>query len=306
MSDTCKLVTTSWCEGEVLVLAGPTASGKSALAMAVAEATGAEIISADSMQIYRGMDIGTAKVSPAERRLVPHHMIDICDPDENFSVADYAARVEALLQTGMAEGRRFILCGGTGQYISALLDGLDFVEEKHDPDLRQALEARLATEGAVKLWSEIQALDPQQAERIHPNNHKRVIRFLELYHLTGQTMTELNRQSKQRGPRFRFQGYCLEWPREELYARIHTRCRQMFADGLLDELRALLAAYPQLETYQSFQAIGYKEALRCLRGEETEAEAVEALALATRHYAKRQLTWFRHQADLQALDCSAL
>ena len=284
----------------VIVICGPTASGKSALAIALAEVLNGEIVSADSMQIYRGMNIGTAKVSSAEQAKVPHHMIDICHPSESFSVAQYKHQATAAIQGIYQRGRQPILCGGTGQYLSALTEGLTFIETPADPDLRRSLQEQAEREGLLSLWQTLKEKDDQAAVKISEKDAKRIIRALEVIHQTGLTPTEINRLSRIQGPDFAFKGYILTHARPVLYERINSRVLHMFQDGLTDEVRQLLENGCSAG-WSSFQAIGYKETVRLLLGEWTVEQTIAAIQQATRRYAKRQLTWFRAMKELNWL-----
>lgn len=284
----------------VIVICGPTASGKSALALALAETLDGEIVSADSMQIYRGMNIGTAKVSLAEQVQIPHHLIDVCHPSESFSVAQYKQQATAALQGIYQRGRQPILCGGTGQYLSALTEGLTFIETPADPALRRSLQERAEKEGLPSLWQELSEKDARAAAKISEKDAKRIIRALEVIRQTGLTPTEINMQSRIQGPDFSFRGYVLTHARPVLYERINGRVVQMFQDGLTDEVRQLLEHGCSSE-WSSFQAIGYKETVRLLRGEWTGEQTIAAIQQATRRYAKRQLTWFRAMQELDWL-----
>jgi tRNA dimethylallyltransferase len=267
----------------VLVVCGPTASGKSATAILVAQALSGEIISADSMQIYRGLDIGTAKVTPDEQQLVPHHLIDCCEPGDFFSVAAFKTLATQAILDIQARGHVAIICGGTGQYISALVEGIDFVEIDTDPQLREQLNSRVEREGLDHLYTELQHIDPQAAS---------------VYYQTGKQQSEHQAESKLNGPSFDFQIICLTHDRVVLYERINRRVVAMFASGLADEVRNLLQHHPSLNTGSTaWQAIGYKEVLAFLNGEQTEQAAIDLIAQSSRRYAKRQLTWFRRFSD---------
>jgi len=281
----------------VLVICGPTASGKSAVAIQVAQALGGEILSADSMQIYRGMDIGTAKVSKEEQRLVPHHLIDLLTPDQPFSVASWQAAALSTIQQILDRGRVPIVCGGTGQYISALMEGLNFTPVPTDLNLRHALSERAEREGYRSLIEEIAQLDPETAARLHENDRKRIIRALEVRQLTGLTMTELNRRSRSPELPYHYVGFSL-WPdRSLLYDRINRRVDAMMAEGLLDEVsRLALQHLPDTATCR--QAIGYKELFAYLAGADELPHAVELIKQSSRQYAKRQMTWFRRMTQL--------
>ncbi len=275
----------------VLVICGPTASGKSAVALRVAQALNGEIISADSMQIYREMDIGTAKVTRQEQALVRHHLIDCCDPGESFSVAKYKQLATKAILEIQARGKLAIVCGGTGQYISALVQGIDYGDLPVDGELRARLNQRVREEGLAVLYDELMAIDAQAAAAVKPQDQKRIIRALEIYYQTGRTKSDHLAASRRRGPDFEYIVFCLSHERSRLYENINRRVDQMLQDGLIDEVRRLASEVPPNGT--AWQAIGYKEALAFLAGELSLEETRELIARATRRYAKRQLTWFR-------------
>lgn len=281
----------------VLVIAGPTASGKSATAIQVAQAVNGEILSADSMQLYKGMDIGTAKVSAEEQRLVPHHMIDLLEPEQRFSVAAWQSVALKVIDEVLSRDRVPIVCGGTGQYISALMEGLTFTPVPGDPDLRARLNTRADEEGPDRLLAEIASFDPATAARLHEKDRKRIVRALEVYLLTGLTPTEINLQSRCQDPAHQYIGFCLSPDRAVLYERINRRVDQMMAGGLIEEVRKLaLQDLPDDATCR--QAIGYKEVFQYLEGTSSLEAVAEQIKLSTRHYAKRQMTWFRRMPQL--------
>lgn len=287
----------------VLVLAGPTAVGKTALSLGLAEHFGAEIISADSMQVYKGMDIGTAKATPREQARVPHHMIDVADPALPYSVADYVGQAGPLLQDILARGRLPLITGGTGFYIQALLKGLDFSETQKDTAIRNRLQERMETEGPAALYRELVEKDPAAAAAIHPHNRKRLIRALEYFEETGQRISELNlKQQAQESP-YRTLYLVLNLPRERLYRRIEERVEQMFRAGLVEEVKALKDKGIPAES-TAMQALGYKEVLAYLEGRCSREEAMVRIKLGSRHYAKRQLTWFKREQRAIWLDKS--
>ncbi len=285
----------------VLVVCGPTASGKTATAIQLCQALDGEVVSADSMQLYRGLDIGTAKATRVERAGIPHHLLDILEPGESFSVAAYKQKATAIILDIFARGRQPVVCGGTGQYISALIEGLTFIEMPTDLALRERLNHDADEKGLAVLWQAIQAKDPETAARISQQDRKRIVRALEVIAQTGLTPTEINRRSHDQGPDFDFRGYCLTHDRPVLYNRINQRVLEMFAAGLEEEVRQLLDR-GLAPNSTCLQAIGYKEMIACLNGQISRDEAIAAVAQATRRYAKRQLTWFRRMPGLHWLE----
>lgn len=285
------------------VVIGPTASGKTRLAVELALRFGGEVVSADSMQIYRGMDIGTAKPGPEERRGVPHHMIDIADPAQPFSVADYVRMAAAVIRQIDARGRLPILAGGTGLYVDSLLQNLQYDRSApHDEALRQALRARAAREGGEALLRELAVFDPETAAVLPPADLGRIIRAIEVYRLSGVPMSEMKRRARQTPSPYRAVKIGLGFAdRAALYARIDRRVDEMMAAGLLGEVENLLAR-PGVEGATAMQAIGYKELARHLAGEISLPEAVEQIKRGTRRYAKRQMTWFRREESVHWLD----
>lgn len=280
----------------LLAVVGPTASGKTDLALALARSLPIEILVADSRQVYRGMDVGTAKPDAAARAAVPHHLIDVVAPDEAFTLADWLAAARAALREVGERGRLPLVVGGTGLYVSALVDGYDLAAQRHDPARRAAIAAELAERGLEPLVARLAALDPGAAERVDRRNPRRVLRALE--RAEAGWVGERPRAEPYPGP-VRLIG--IARPRDVLVARIEARARAMFAGGLLDEVRYLLAAGygPSLEPMTGH---GYREAAHHLAGEWTLEEAVGVTALHTRQYARRQLTWFRRDARIRWLD----
>ncbi len=288
---------------KILAIVGSTASGKSALAMALAERLGGEIVSCDSMQIYLRMDIGTAKPTAAERATVRHHMIDVVEPTETFTCADYVAAASRAIEDCASRGRLPIVCGGTGLYLDALLRGGDFAEGGADEDLRRELAALAEKEGNEALHAELRRIDPESADAIHPNNVKRVIRAIEIYRTTGTPKSVLDRQSLAGGERYDATVIGLRYfDRARLYERIDRRVDLMLEEGLLDETRRLRDEGVFLANQTAAQAIGYKELLGYLDEKESLETAVETLKMATRRYAKRQMTWFSAKPYVQWLD----
>ncbi len=278
---------------KILVIDGPTASGKTALAVELALRHNGEVVSADSMQIYRRMDVGTAKPTAEERRGVPHHMIDVADPEEDFSAARYVEMAAASVDDILARGKLPIVAGGTGLYIDSLLSGRTFAGGSSDAPLRRELEARLAAEGGEVLREELAKVDLDAAARLHPNDGKRIVRALEVYLTTGKTITAHNKETKNIPPRYDALTLTLAFrERADMWARIDRRVDKMMADGLAEEVRGLLdSGVPARCT--AMQAIGYKEIAAALRAGGDLSAAAEEVKLRSRQYAKRQLTWFR-------------
>ncbi len=289
---------------KILAVVGATASGKSALALALAKHLGGEIVSCDSMQIYRRMDVGTAKPTAEELRSVRHHLIDIADPDTEFSVADYVETASAAIADIAARGRLPILCGGTGLYLDALLRG-GFADNAGDPVLREELFAFAEANGNHALHERLGAVDPESACAIHENNVKRVVRALEIFESTGVTKTEFDRRSKETESPYDATVIGLSYPdRELLYGRIDRRVDLMLAEGLVAETKRLLAEGVFEINKTAAQAIGYKELLGYLDGKESLADAIETLKRATRRYAKRQITWFGAKDYVRWIDAT--
>lgn len=284
----------------VVAVVGPTAAGKSALAMAIAQRLNAEIVCMDSMQVYRRMDIGTAKPTAEERRKVAHHLLDVREPTEPFSVSEYASLAQAALRDVAARGKAPLLVGGTGFYLRALMHGLALGGAKGDPALRARLENEaLAPDGRQRLHERLRGIDPPTAARLHANDVRRVVRALEVYELTGVPFSQQQNEAAD-GP-FRFHPLGVTLPRETLYERIDHRVDAMLRQGLVEEVRALLDGGVPPEA-QSMQGIGYKELVPVLRDGAPLSEAVEAVKRNTRHYAKRQLTWFRGDKQTRWFD----
>ena len=280
-------------QGRVLAVVGPTAGGKTALSIALAKALGGEIVSCDSMQIYQGMTVGTAKPTPEEQDGVPHHLIDLVDPFTPYSCADYVRDARAAIAAVSARGALPILCGGTGLYLDGVLLGGSFEDTPSDPAVREKWTALAAEHGTRYVHDALRAVDATSAEAIHPNNVKRVIRALEIYECCGVPKSELDRRSRERGLCYDATVIGLRYhSRELLYRRIDRRVDLMLENGLLEETRALDAAGVFTHNATAAQAIGYKELLGYLHGECSLEAAVAQLKLATRHYAKRQMTWF--------------
>jgi len=283
----------------LLVITGPTAAGKTALAISLAQVLGGEIVSADSMQIYRGMDIGTAKPTVQEMAGIPHHMIDIADPAEPYSVARYVAEAAACVEDIFARGRMPIVAGGTGLYIDSLLAGRYFAQSPEDLSLREELIRRYDREGAAVLWQELESIDPDTAARLHPNDKKRVLRAIEVYRLTGKTITAHNLETQTIPPRYAALKIALTAKdRNDLYRRIDRRVDIMIASGLQAEVTRLMETGLSPKC-TAMQAIGYKEMAKLLSGELTLAEAADLIKQESRRYAKRQLSWLRREDTIR-------
>ena len=277
---------------KILVIVGPTASGKTRMAVELAQRHNGEVISADSMQIYRTMDIGTAKPTQEEMGGIPHHMIDVADPEEDFSVARYVEMAAQCVDDVLARGKLPIVAGGTGLYIDSLLSGRTFAPFSPDSALRGELERELAEKGGQAMLEALAQVDPEAAQRLHPNDHKRIIRALEVYRSTGKTITQHNRETQAIPPWYNALTIGLAFQdRQAMWRRIDQRVDEMVAAGLEDEVRRLLTSGISPKC-TAMQAIGYKEFTQALSGEMTWQEAADVVKLRSRQYAKRQLTWF--------------
>ncbi len=290
----------------LLILAGPTAVGKTSVSVELAKELNGECISADSVQVYRGLDIGSAKVTEAERQGIPHHLIDVIDPAVNYDVSLFQKMAAEAIEKVYAKDKLPILVGGTGFYIQALLYGIDFSEEpdERQQEIRQQLEREAAEEGGPdRLYARLQAVDPASTEKIHAHNVRRVIRALEYHTLHGRPISRHNEEERQRPPVYDAAFFVLTDDREKLYARIDSRVDSMMSAGLLEEVKWLrdLGLSPD---HTSMQGIGYKEMLQYLNGECSLPEAAEAIKKHSRNYAKRQLTWFRREAAAEWIDIS--
>ena len=281
----------------ILVICGPTASGKTALAAELALRFNGEVVSADSMQVYRRMDIGTAKPTPEETQGVPHHMIDVADPEENYSVARYVAQAVPIVDAILDKGKLPIIAGGTGLYIDSLVAGRQFAPFEADSGLREQLQARAKAEGLPALYAQLQTLDPDAAGRIHPNDEKRIIRALEVRLSTGETLSRHDEETRALPDRYTPLTIALRFEeRPWMWERINQRVDGMMARGLEREVRDLLASGVPREC-TAMQAIGYKELAAAISEGRPVAEGVEEIKLRSRQYAKRQLTWFRRNPD---------
>jgi len=284
----------------LLVLIGPTAVGKTRLSLDIAKAWNAEIISGDSMQVYKSMDIGTAKLPLEEREGIPHHLIDICEPEYPYSAADFQANAAACIGEIASRGKLPFIVGGTGLYVEALCYGYQFASNGSDESFRKEQEQYAGQYGAEALHKRLEEIDPSAAQRLHPNDLRRVIRALEVYHLTGQTFSEQQAGQKKESP-YELCIIGLTMDRAELYRRINERVDLMIEQGLVAEVEKLLARGMPMSAV-SMQGLGYKEIALYLQGRCSLEEAVELLKRDTRRFAKRQLSWFRHMADIQWID----
>lgn len=288
----------------VLILVGPTAVGKTAFSIELAKRFDGEILSADSMQIYRGMDIGTAKVTPEEMQGIPHYGLDLVDPDDPYTVVEFQQYADRIIRDINARGKLPIVVGGTMLYVKALTDHLDFTEATGDPEFRESLRLYAEQQGAEALHNRLRAIDPVTAERLHPNDTKRVIRALEVHHHTGRPMSE-SYQEQPEEPKYRFAMVGLNLDdRELLYERINRRVDIMMEQGLIEEVQGLLERGYHRDL-QSMKAIGYKEIVEYLEGRLTLEEAVDAVKQGSRRYAKRQLSWWRREDRIRWFDVFA-
>lgn len=283
---------------KILVVTGPTATGKTALSVELAKKLGGEIVSADSMQIYRGMDIGTAKVTKAEMQNIPHHMIDIADPSEDYSVSRYVEEADAAVRGILSRGRLPIVAGGTNLYIDSLIAGLDFAEKAEDAALRESLNKQYDDMGGEAMLEHLRGFDPERAAKLHPADKRRIVRAVEIYILTGETITRHDEETKKRPKRYDAVKIALTFAdRAVLYDRINARVDKMVSDGLFDEVKGLLDSGLS-PACTSMQAIGYKEPAAYFRGEMSKDETIELIKLSSRRYAKRQLTWLRRDDSI--------
>lgn len=285
----------------LLIITGPTAVGKTALSVELAKRLNGEIISADSMQVYRHMDIGSAKITREEMKGISHHLIDILEPDREFNVVLFQKLAKQAVREIRSRNRLPIIAGGTGFYIQALLCDINFTETEGDGGLRRQFEQLAAREGAGALHALLEEIDPESARSIHENNVKRVIRALEYHRQTGQKISEHNEKERQREPAYDVLYYVLTADRQTLYERIDRRVDQMMEAGLLEEVKELKKAGLNRHMV-SMQGLGYKELLDYLEGAKSLPEAVKLIKRDTRHFAKRQLTWFKRERDVRWID----
>ena len=281
----------------LVIISGPTAAGKTALSISLAKAIGGEIISADSMQVYRGFDIGSAKIRPEEMDGIPHHLIDILDAEEEFNVFEFQLRTKAAMEEIYASGHIPVIVGGTGFYIQSVLYDIDFTQEETDKAYRRMLEEKAQTEGAEAVHKMLEEVDPKAASLIHANNIKRTIRALEFYHETGSRISEHNEEQRRRLSPYRSAYFVLNRDRSVLYQRINERVDQMIEQGLVEEVKGLLDSGVSKDAL-AMQGLGYKEVAEYLSGECSLDRAVYKIKIGTRHFAKRQITWFKREKDV--------
>lgn len=282
---------------KVIVICGPTASGKTGLSVKLAQKMDGEIVSCDSMQIYKDMTIGTAKVTQEEMQGIPHHLIDFVSPDERYSVAEFQKDAEKAIREIVQRGKTPIVVGGTGLYVDTLVYHIQYPEIETDLEYRQELEELIQEQGLETVYQKAKEIDPQAAEKISSNDKKRIMRILEIYHQTGKTKTQLEIESRKEEPPYEYLVYAIGMDREKLYDRINQRVDIMLEQGLIEEVQALLKKYQQFPT--AMQGLGYKEVASYLLGNITKEEMIEMLKQETRRYAKRQLTWFRKNKDIK-------
>ncbi len=287
---------------KVIVICGPTASGKTALSIELAKQINGEIISADSMQIYKDMDIGSAKPTKEEMQGIKHYLLDFVAPNERYSVADYKRQAELSIEEVLSKGKVPIVVGGTGLYIDSLIYGIEYKELEFDDKYRKELEKMAEEEGLEELYEKAKKIDAQAMESISKNDKKRILRVLEIYNQTGKTKTELEIESRKNGVKYDYIVFALNMDREKLYERINLRVDIMLKQGLEEEVKALLSKYNVFPT--AMQGLGYKEMKQYLDGDITKQEAIDKIKQETRRYAKRQLTWFRKNKQTIWLDAT--
>lgn len=289
----------------LIILAGPTAVGKTALSIRLAQEINAEIISADSMQVYRYMDIGSAKIRPEEMKGVPHHLVDVLEPEEEFNVVRFQQMAKTAMEEIHAKGKIPLVVGGTGFYIQALLYDIDFTENDGDMEYRRSLECMAEEKGGEYLHMLLKEADPESASQIHPNNIKRMIRALEFHRQTGGKISEHNEKERAKESPYNYAYFVLTDERSRLYERIDRRVDLMMEEGLLDEVRSLKERGVKRGS-TAMQGLGYKEMFAYLEGEYPLDEAVRIIKRDTRHFAKRQLTWFKREKDVVWADKSVI
>lgn len=284
---------------KVIVIGGPTASGKTALSIELAKAIDGEIVSADSMQIYQEMDIGTAKPTEEEKQNIKHYMLDIIKPNQRYSVADYKKDAKEAIRKIIKKGKTPIVIGGTGLYIDSLIYEIEYPELEIDISYRKELEEIADKEGLLGLYEKAKTIDKDAMEKINVNDRKRILRVLEIYHQTGKTKTELEKESRKE-PEFDYRMFAIDMNREVLYDRINRRVDIMLENGLIEEVKNIYEKYKEFPT--AMQALGYKEVVEYLENKITKEEMIEKIKMESRRYAKRQLTWFRKNKETKWLN----
>ena len=283
-------------KAKVIVICGPTASGKTALSIEVAKKINGEIISCDSMQIYKDMNIGTAKPTKEEMGKIKHYLIDYVLPTERYSVAEYKKDAKKAIKEVIEKGKTPIIVGGTGLYVDSLIYEIEYPEIKFDEEYRKKLEKEVEEEGLEKLYEKAKKIDPIAIQKISKTDKKRIQRVLEIYHATGKTKTEQEIISRQKEPEYAYKVYGLLWDRQKLYDRINLRVDIMIEQGLIEEVKTILKKYSEFPT--AMQGLGYKEVVQYLNKEITKEEMIEKIKQETRRYAKRQMTWFRKNKQI--------
>ena len=285
---------------DVIVIGGPTASGKTGLSVELAKRINGQIVSVDSMQIYKEMDIGTAKVTKEEMQGIKHYMIDIVSPDKRYSVAEFKVDAENAIEEIIRNGYTPIVVGGTGLYINSLIYNINYPDLEFDKEYREYLEEKVQTEGLEKLYEQAKKIDEEAVAKISPNDKKRILRILEIYNQTGKTKTELERISREEPPKYNYKVYAINYERSKLYDRINLRVDKMLEEGLVQEVRNIKEKYKEFPT--AMQGLGYKEVVQYLENRCTYNEMVEKIKQESRRYAKRQITWFKAIKDIVWLD----
>ena len=285
---------------KVIVICGPTASGKTALSIELAKKINGEIVSCDAMQIYKDMDIGTAKPTIEEMQGIKHYMLDFVSPDERYSVADYKKQAKQAIREIIEKGKVPIVVGGTGLYVDSLIYEIEYQDIEFDEKYRKQLEERSKKEGLEVLYNEAKKIDPEAITKISPNDKKRILRILEIYNATGKNKTEQEKESRKNEVEFDYKVYAISWDREKLYDRINQRVDIMIDQGLIEEVQKIYSKYNKFPT--AMQGLGYKEVLEYLEGKCNKQEMIDKIKQETRRYAKRQLTWFRKNKQTIWLD----
>ena len=285
---------------KVIVICGPTASGKTGLSIELAKKINGEIISCDSMQIYKDMNIGTAKPAKEEMEDIKHYLLDFVSPNERYSVADFKKDAKSAIKEILEKGKIPIVVGGTGLYVDSLIYEIEYSNIEFDEEYRKKLEKQVESEGLENLYKQAKKIDPQAVEKISENDKKRILRILEIYNATGKNKTEQEIESRKKEVEYDYKVYALNWDREKLYERINKRVDIMIEKGLIEEVENILKKYNKFPT--AMQGLGYKEVVEYLNGNLTKEEMIDKIKMETRRYAKRQLTWFRKNKQTIWLD----